>query len=110
MKVVIDGQKLRCTPRKCLQRDRLRPVCAVNRDTDISFCKSYEDAEETMYLRARRLLMTAAQRGRVCIGIAGIPGSGKTTAANALIQRCYTISQRLQMCCKNNLHDREEQL
>ena len=59
--------------------------CSVRTTTKID-CSKFTVAEDAMVQRATELI--ASGTGRTVVGLAGLPGSGKSTAAANVIQRC----------------------
>ena len=55
--------------------------------SDYAFCSTFADVHALMHERATRVLANSAGH-RCSIGVVGAPGSGKTTAASALADRC----------------------
>lgn len=73
------------------QQRPLRALCVAARGSsvDIAFCETFDEVEDALLRRAGRLLSLA--QPRVTVGLCGLPGSGKSTAAEKLAERCAVV-------------------
>ena len=66
-------------------------------DLEIAFCSEFRHAEDRMIRRAERL-MSVQQENRTVVGLAGVPGSGKSTVAENVVNKCVHSKDHKHIC------------